>query len=647
MAVLTLLVAPATTITADAASTTQASVQHRGAHADRDRLAGPAERTEPRDDALPTMAEEEAHGRALQRTSGRARIMFVRAYWGRKAPAKPTAAQVKTAAAENAAFFRETSYGAYTWRKPTVPGWLKISKPGYCEDFYGIARQVQTKLTAHGLKPGRYRHVIIYVPCSNYYAGQGTMPGGHVVLYGNLDLRVIAHEALHNLGLDHANYSVCRRGGHRTTFPGGCRTYEYGDWQDVMGMGTTLNLSPPSRHRLGWERGLRTMKRSGTATLAPLGSSVSGTRTLRVPSGKEDVWVDYRNGTGYDSMNGETAEGVFVHLAGPGRGTRLLDATPLSNGGDTLPVDSSITTSSGTRIAVLSEDGSTARVEVTYGAGRAKRPAAPKVTATGGPGRVEVSWTHPNDHGAPIGGYLVKASDGTTKKVNSPGGVERKTVFRDLDPGEYTFSVTATNEVGRSDAGKDRATATRRGATGTFWSPEEDEEVYGLVDIGVGTEPDPDDPEPVTSVEVFLDGTSLGLATENFTDYWELSWDTKTTTEGEHELTAVVTDEAGTATTTDPVSVEVVHPTLTITSPQSGAVVDQELELTWTGTHLDVIGWVDVSIDGSLIGSEFAEDEGVTIDTSWWDPGPVVVELSSTWDRFSPVQLPITISHAG
>ena len=68
-----------------------------------------------------------------------------------------------------------------------------------------------------------------------------------------------------------------------------------------------------------------------------------------------------------------------------------------------------------------------------------------------GDGKVKVHWTAPAATGsAPISSYDVGFSAGQWGSGKSVGPAARSTVFKRLDAGRYTFSVSAVNAAGQS-----------------------------------------------------------------------------------------------------------------------------------------------------------------------------------------------------
>ncbi len=91
----------------------------------------------------------------------------------------------------------------------------------------------------------QYQYVIgPGAPCG--WAGLAYVPGTTSWVNGTIQLRVIAHEYGHNLGVHHASSLDCRdTGGHRVALSVNnlCGASEYGDPYDVMGIGMTNHMN--------------------------------------------------------------------------------------------------------------------------------------------------------------------------------------------------------------------------------------------------------------------------------------------------------------------------------------------------------------------------------------------------------------------
>ncbi|HMC67753.1 MAG TPA: Ig-like domain-containing protein, partial [Mycobacteriales bacterium] len=120
----------------------------------------------------------------------------------------------------------------------------------------------------------------------------------------------------------------------------------------------------------------------------------------------------------------------------------------------------------------------------------------------------------------------------------------------------------------------------------------------------------------VQSVQFKLDGVNLGAP--DTTAPYSISWDTRTTTNASHTLTAVARDLIGIEYTSDAVTVTVFNdktpPTVAITSPSSGAFVKGTITI--SASAFDNIGVAGVRffVDGGPIG---VEDTSAPYTVAW------------------------------
>jgi len=124
----------------------------------------------------------------------------------------------------------------------------------------------------------------------------------------------------------------------------------------------------------------------------------------------------------------------------------------------------------------------------------------------------------------------------------------------------------------------------------------------------------------VAGVQFQLDGVNGGA--EDTSAPYSISWDTTTTGNGPHTLTAIARDAAGNRTTSAPITVTVANappsdttpPTISVTSPASGATVSGTTSVTASASdNVGVVG-VQFSIDGANLG---AEDTSAPYSISW------------------------------
>lgn len=110
----------------------------------------------------------------------------------------------------------------------------------------------------------------------------------------------------------------------------------------------------------------------------------------------------------------------------------------------------------------------------------------------------------------------------------------------------------------------------------------------------------------VGGVQFFVDGVALGA--EDLVAPYGASWNTTTTTNGLHSLTAVARDAHGNRTTSAAVSVtvdnDVTVPTVVVTAPAAGATISDTVTVSASATdNVGVVG-VQFFVDGVALGVE-------------------------------------------
>jgi O-glycosyl hydrolase/predicted secreted protein len=153
-------------------------------------------------------------------------------------------------------------------------------------------------------------------------------------------------------------------------------------------------------------------------------------------------------------------------------------------------------------------------------------------------------------------------------------------------------SITVSNSAGDGQAPTVLLTAPANGAT-----------VSGSVLMSASAS----DNVGIVGVQFRVDGVNTG--TEDTRAPYSRTWDASTASSGTHLLTAVARDAAGTSTTSPVVSVTVnnsdtVSPTVSFTSPASGATVSGTVAVSASATdNVGVVG-VQFKLDGNNLGSE-------------------------------------------
>jgi len=192
---------------------------------------------------------------------------------------------------------------------------------------------------------GEFTCELLTSPSKGDFIGTFVILGvGTRLAYG---ISLAAHEAGHNLGLNHASsldYAPLALGP-----PGVDGAHkEYGDAFSVMGggegVGAPAHFNAPHKAQLGWldPGSLQNVETDGTFLLQPF-ENPTGLRALRVRRGSGDqwLWLEYRQPIGYDATLAGVGDGQFsgalIHYedpaliqleVGPKFYTFLLDFTP-------------------------------------------------------------------------------------------------------------------------------------------------------------------------------------------------------------------------------------------------------------------------------------------------------------------------------
>lgn len=168
--------------------------------------------------------------------------------------------------------------------------------------------------------------------------------------------------------------------------------------------------------------------------------------------------------------------------------------------------------------------------------------------------------------------------------------------------GEHTLAAVATNLLGLTTT----ITTTvmvynNTPPVVTITEPLPDSVLGGSVPVTV----DATDNSQVAGVRIQVDGHDL--SPELLTAPYTLDWDTKVMTNGQHTLTITARDDEGlTTTVTSQITVYNLPPppTIDITSPTNGSVVNGSVTITASAQDAEGIAGVQFKLDGSNLGGE-------------------------------------------
>ncbi|MEO6512404.1 MAG: hypothetical protein ABIO16_15510, partial [Nocardioides sp.] len=310
-----------------------------------------------------------------------ARVLVMRIYWSSEPPRTPDRSTMRALMTDTASWFKRVSRGRHLVTSRVTP-WLQVD--GGDSNCSELGLPLQRALAAaerSGLGTTGYdRFMVVSPQCAT--TSYGELPGRVTwIREATPYLAVLVHELGHNLGLEHANSSICSRHHRRVTEGGRCSDQEYGDMWDAMGL-SNRPYSVPQLQRLGWAGRVVTARRSGTWTLRDAERSGRGIQALRVRSGPTSYWPEYHTNpvalaesSGTFGIRG--VPGLEIRLDTGGKSLRILDAAP-GNPSDyltypdpdfvdvALPVGSTFTTPDGVRITLVAQ-GSAATVRITRG----------------------------------------------------------------------------------------------------------------------------------------------------------------------------------------------------------------------------------------------------------------------------------------
>ncbi len=195
--------------------------------------------------------------------------------------------------------------------------------------------------------------------------------------------------------------------------------------------------------------------------------------------------------------------------------------------------------------------------------------------------------------------------------------------------GPVSLSATATDTLGATGTDTISVTVDHGAPTVTVTAPADGATVSGATTVTA----DATDPDGVTQVEFFVDGTSIGVDTTEG-DGWSVSWDTTTTGDGAAvSVTAAATDTLGAEGSNNvTVTVDNDGPTVTITAPADGATIIGATAVTADAADTVGVAQVEFYADGISLGVDTTEGDGwsVSWDTTTSGDGPVTVTATAT-----------------
>jgi hypothetical protein len=370
-----------------------------------------------------------------------------------------------------------------------VVGWFTIDQSYTVCDYSKTQTLAEQAATAAGVNLSQYNRRVYAFPQNNCsWWGLGSVGGNpsRAWINGSLQLRVVAHEMGHNLGLYHSHSLDCGA----AVIGNPCTSSDYGDYFDTMGS-SSYHYNAYQKERLGWldydiMPPITTVTTDGVYWISPYQAHTNDPKALKIfksvdSSGRRTYYyLEARRAIGFDgglASNNNVMNGVLVRLGteSSGNSSYLLDMTP----GTSSWTDPALTVGqsysdpdAGVTFTVLSVDDSGATVSVTFTAGGtascvranpsvALTPASQTVAA-GGSATHTVTVTNADSSACTASSFNLTSSmpaglSGTfgASTLNlSPGSSSSTTLQVATSPalsaGVYNFGIAGTNSAASS-----------------------------------------------------------------------------------------------------------------------------------------------------------------------------------------------------
>lgn len=383
------------------------------------------------------------------------------------------------------AYYLEQTYGQLGFHA-TIVNSTPVTLPGApgdaCPGGGSMSNALYTWLAQarNALGPGFseavYQHVVLAFPlvtaCGlNGVSGVAEVGGKRVWVNGLFEVRVLAHELGHNLGLAHAGGLTCTSGGVAAPVGDACSvdTHEYDDPFDAMGKSNAgggvsavrqmsmqhklaLNLLPPTA--------VKVVGIPGSYQIAPMETLTGSVELLRLPKpGGGNYFVEYRRPIGYFDSQAPDITGVLIRTespqistdpSNPNADTGLIDMHPMTGASGSPWSDAALSPGQvftdplrGITIQNLGQDGASANLQITLPRDAVPPSAPTGLSAVASGTTAALQWAAATDDFA-VEGYVI-ARDGVQ------AGTSATTAFTDAGP--LVPGTTVAYGVAAIDAG--------------------------------------------------------------------------------------------------------------------------------------------------------------------------------------------------
>jgi len=176
-----------------------------------------------------------------------------------------------------------------------------------------------------------------------------------------------------------------------------------------------------------------------------------------------------------------------------------------------------------------------------------------------------------------------------------------------VQDGDYTIKVKAEDSLGNTSQKSISVKVDNTGPTVSITEPANNAVVGGLVTIKVTV----NDANGIDKVEFYIDNTLLG---SDASSPYEITWDTKSYSDGNYTITVKAIDKAGnTSQTSITVRVDNTAPFVSIINPVDGSYVKGTITIQATATSQLGVSKIEFYVDNTKIG----EDTSSPYEISW------------------------------